>query len=45
MKDYLYEYCNFGCAYFLIKKTGVAPKVIPAQIEEPIQENVELDQI
>jgi uncharacterized protein YutD len=21
-KDYLYEYCNFGCAYFLLKKVN-----------------------
>lgn len=20
MEDYLYEYCNFGCAYFILKK-------------------------
>ncbi|MBA5770388.1 DUF1027 domain-containing protein, partial [Escherichia coli] len=19
-KEYIYEYCNFGCAYFVIKK-------------------------
>ncbi|SEB07987.1 Protein of unknown function [Thalassobacillus cyri] len=22
LEDYLYEYCNFGCAYFLLKKTN-----------------------
>ena len=22
LQDYLYEYCNFGCAYFVLKKTG-----------------------
>ncbi|WP_421381139.1 YutD family protein [Bacillus salacetis] len=21
IKDYLYEYCNFGCPYFVVKKT------------------------
>ena len=21
--DYLYEYCNFGCAYFIVKKIGL----------------------
>ena len=21
-KDYLYEYCNFGCAYFMVKKVN-----------------------
>lgn len=25
-EDYLYEYCNFGCAYFILRKTGKAPK-------------------
>lgn len=25
-EDYLYEYCNFGCAYFVLRKTGRAPK-------------------
>ena len=30
LQDYLYEYCNFGCAYFVIKKVGKAP--------EPVQE-------
>ncbi|MFD1205425.1 MULTISPECIES: YutD family protein [Sporosarcina] len=22
LQDYLYEYCNFGCAYFVLKKVG-----------------------
>ncbi|MFS0559633.1 YutD family protein [Terribacillus sp. 179-K 1B1 HS] len=22
LEDYLYEYCNFGCAYFVVKKTS-----------------------
>lgn len=26
LQDYLYEYCNFGCAYFVIKKIGKAPE-------------------
>ncbi|MGM9950100.1 MAG: YutD family protein [Lysinibacillus sp.] len=25
LQDYLYEYCNFGCAYFIVKKLGKAP--------------------
>lgn len=25
LQDYLYEYCNFGCAYFVLKKTGKVP--------------------
>ena len=31
LQDYLYEYCNFGCAYFIVKKTGKAP----APVKEP----------
>ena len=27
LQDYLYEYCNFGCAYFVIKKENVAKAV------------------
>lgn len=27
LQDYLYEYCNFGCAYFVIKK--VAKRQLP----------------
>ncbi|WP_339254552.1 YutD family protein [Sporosarcina sp. FSL W8-0480] len=22
LQDYIYEYCNFGCAYFVLKKVG-----------------------
>ena len=22
LEDYLYEYCNFGCAYFVIQRVG-----------------------
>ena len=25
LQDYLYEYCNFGCAYFVLKKTSKVP--------------------
>ncbi len=32
LQDYIYEYCNFGCAYFVLKKNGKAPKV-----EEPAE--------
>lgn len=47
LQDYLYEYCNFGCAYFVIKKVGKAPEPeqeAPDQTEEEptdqsIQEN------
>jgi len=33
-EDYLYEYCNFGCAYFILKKTGRAPR----QVDVPTNE-------
>lgn len=26
VQDYIYEYCNFGCAYFILKKVGRVPK-------------------
>lgn len=45
LEDYLFEYCNFGCAYFILRKTGRAPKieeastnVEPTNNEEPIEE-------
>ena len=38
-EDYLYEYCNFGCAYFILKKTGKVE-----QSNDQIQEN-EVEQI
>ncbi|AYC29970.1 YutD family protein [Paenisporosarcina cavernae] len=28
-QDYLYEYCNFGCAYFILKKGEAAPQPEP----------------
>lgn len=31
LQDYLYEYCNFGCAYFVLQKVG---KVKPASTEQ-----------
>lgn len=45
MKDYLYEYCNFGCAYFVVKKIGVAPKVVPVETIKEVNENLEQDQL
>lgn len=33
LQDYLYEYCNFGCSYFVLKKTGKAP--IPVKEDAP----------
>ncbi|MDN4609060.1 YutD family protein [Sporosarcina highlanderae] len=26
LQDYIYEYCNFGCAYFVLQKVGKAKK-------------------
>ncbi|MCZ8537415.1 YutD family protein [Paenisporosarcina quisquiliarum] len=41
LQDYLYEYCNFGCAYFILKKTGPAkPVAVPAAIEEVVKEEI-----
>lgn len=33
LQDYLYEYCNFGCSYFVLKKAGKAPE--PEVQEQP----------
>lgn len=39
IEDYLYEYCNFGCAYFILRKTGKAPKQIESKlVSEEISE-------
>ncbi|AQQ52697.1 YutD family protein [Planococcus lenghuensis] len=36
LQDYLYEYCNFGCSYFVLKKTE---KVKEEQVpENPVAE-------
>jgi uncharacterized protein YutD len=45
LQDYLYEYCNFGCAYFILKKIGPAkPVEIPNEtIEIPEEENLDSD--
>ncbi|MCH4827711.1 MAG: YutD family protein [Planococcus sp. (in: firmicutes)] len=40
LQDYLYEYCNFGCAYFVIKKVG---KAIPPT-EEVVEQTLEADE-
>ena len=43
LQDYLYEYCNFGCAYFILKKIGPAkPVEIPIETVE-IQQQDDLD--
>ncbi len=33
LQDYLYEYCNFGCAYFVLRKVGKV-KVQPVEQEQ-----------
>ncbi|MDV6378908.1 YutD family protein [Sporosarcina sp. GW1-11] len=35
VQDYIYEYCNFGCAYFILKKIG---KVKPETELETVAE-------
>ncbi|MGG0643306.1 YutD family protein [Sporosarcina gallistercoris] len=35
LQDYLYEYCNFGCAHFILKKNG---KVKKEQVETGVQQ-------
>lgn len=35
LQDYLYEYCNFGCAHFVLKKGGRVKEGKPVpQVEE-----------
>lgn len=47
LQDYLYEYCNFGCAYFVLRKVGkVIQKqeqtdVANSEVTEPVVEMVE----
>lgn len=41
LQDYLYEYCNFGCAYFVIKKVGKAPEPEKETIEEKEEQETE----
>ncbi|AIY04916.1 hypothetical protein Plano_0951 [Planococcus sp. PAMC 21323] len=42
LQDYLYEYCNFGCAYFVIKKVGKATPPIE-EAEQEVKEVQELE--
>lgn len=38
LQDYLYEYCNFGCAYFIVKKVGKAPAPVQElETEQPVE--------
>lgn len=41
LQDYLYEYCNFGCAYFVIKKVGKAPEPENEPTEEMTEETAD----
>lgn len=46
LNDYLYEYCNFGCAYFIVRKLGKIERPAPVketkevtpQVTEPVQQ-------
>ncbi|MFJ8513723.1 YutD family protein [Lysinibacillus xylanilyticus] len=34
LQDYLYEYCNFGCSYFVLHKTGKSTQQSEAVVSE-----------
>ncbi|MEY9975594.1 uncharacterized protein YutD [Lysinibacillus sp. RC79] len=34
LQDYLYEYCNFGCAYFVLRKSGKSTQQLEAEVNE-----------
>lgn len=42
LQDYLYEYCNFGCAYFVLKKKGRVKEAVtvPETVDtsEPLED-------
>lgn len=44
LEDYLYEYCNFGCAYFIVKKTGRAPERPAVEALQDTEEAVAVNQ-
>lgn len=42
LQDYLYEYCNFGCAYFVLRKGGkviLQPDVVVNEVTEVTKPN------
>lgn len=40
LADYLYEYCNFGCAYFVLRKVGkVAAPVVESASVQAVEDN------
>lgn len=42
VQDYLYEYCNFGCAYFVLKRGKKVPKQVKeAATPKPEEKTVE----
>mgnify|MGYP003408245844 FL=1 len=43
-EDYLYEYCNFGCAYFILKKVGKVEQTseVVDEQDEPITAELDL---
>ncbi|MBK3496161.1 YutD family protein [Viridibacillus sp. YIM B01967] len=43
LQDYLYEFCNFGCAYFVLKKTGKAPIPVKEEVSELVVLEAEID--
>lgn len=52
VQDYLYEYCNFGCAYFILKKFGPASQIEQKvdgeeglQEESSLEENNQMDSL
>ena len=38
LQDYLFEYCNFGCAYFIVQKTG---RALESMVKELTEETAE----
>ncbi len=47
-EDYLYEYCNFGCAYFILKKLGKVEQpstVIQEEIVEQIPAEMDVIEV
>lgn len=45
-QDYLYEYCNFGCAYFVLRKVPksvIKEMVENGELEAPSEEDTEPD--
>lgn len=45
LQDYLYEYCNFGCAYFVLRKMGKAPKVVESSEADSDELEIENDNL